>query len=131
MMLSTYQSARKNENLQSYEEFSEAISETKKILMKHFSRTLFEEKGDEELHKAVKGHLKFLIQQRVHIFNVYFFANPRSNEPSIGYKVLQKYAFQSGIKNPDAITCTRLIKYLVTMAQLFSIYSWHPSWGTH
>ncbi|KAJ8969282.1 hypothetical protein NQ314_001820 [Rhamnusium bicolor] len=59
----------------------------------------------------------------VHVNNPYLFAMPNNQIQSViyGYKVLQKYAKQSGAKNPNALTSTRLRKHLATLTQIFNM----------
>lgn len=53
--------------------------------------------------------------------NIYLFANLRTNTSITGYKVSQKYVSSSNVKNPSALTSTRLRKHLATISQLFSM----------
>lgn len=128
IFVNTYKSLILNENPQGYEEFGEVISETEKILMNSFKRIVIRGKRGRGvpvlISRDVQEHLDVILKYRDGILtkpNNYLFANPRSCEPIIGYKVLRKYATLSGAKNPDALTCTRLRKHLATLTQLFNM----------
>lgn len=128
LFLETYKSAILNRNSQAYEEFSEAISETEKVLMNKFKRIVIRGKRGRGVPVLISGdvqeHLDIILRCRQNIFkssNDYLFGNPMSGEPIIGYKVLRKYAILCGAKNPDSLTCTRLRKHLATLTQLFNM----------
>ncbi|CAH0563179.1 unnamed protein product [Brassicogethes aeneus] len=53
--------------------------------------------------------------------NLYLFPTLRSETPITGYKVMQKHVKQSGAKNPNAITSTKLRKHLATMSQILEL----------
>ncbi|XP_072377251.1 uncharacterized protein [Diabrotica undecimpunctata] len=88
MTIQSYISAKDN---QCYEEFSEAISETERILMKSFRRIVIKGKRERGVPVLVR------------------------------YEVMSKYAKLCGAKNPSALTCTRLRKHLATLTQLFTM----------
>ncbi|CAH0552473.1 unnamed protein product [Brassicogethes aeneus] len=76
------------------------------------------------ISRDVQEHLEMVLKYRDNVLkkpNNYLFANPRSCEPIVGYKVLRKYAKICGAKNPDALTCTRSRKHLATLTQLFNM----------
>nr|CAI5826301.1 unnamed protein product [Callosobruchus analis] len=142
LLLHTYTAAINNGNCQGYEEFSEAISETEKCLMKSFKRIVIKGKRNRGvpvlISKDVSKHLDIVLECRKEVINeanLYLFAKPDSEEPILGYKVLKRYAALSGAKNPNALTCTRLRKHLATLTQLFNMSenmiwsNWPPSWG--
>ncbi|KAG5863593.1 hypothetical protein JTB14_005010 [Gonioctena quinquepunctata] len=128
LFLETYKSAILNRNSQAYEEFSEAISETEKILMNKFKRIVIRGKRGRGVPVLISGdvqeHLDIILKYRHNCFqrpNDYLFGNPTTGGPIIGYKVLRKYALLCGAKNPDSLTCTRLRKHLATLTQLFNM----------
>lgn len=128
LSLNIFQSSIQNKNTQNYEEFSEAISETEKILMNKFKRVVMRGKRGRGvpilISEDVQQHLDIILKCRAPFFknsNDYLFGNPFSGQPIIGYRVLKKYATLSGAKNPDALTCTRLRKHLATLTQLFNM----------
>lgn len=128
LFIKTYQSASLNQNSQSYQEFSEAISETEKLLMQSFKRIVIRGKRGRGfpvlISKDVQEHLDIILKCREHIPqkpNNYLFGNPNSDKPIVGYKVFKKYTTLCGAKNPDALTCTRLRKHLTTLTQLFNM----------
>ncbi|KAG5886936.1 hypothetical protein JTB14_025015 [Gonioctena quinquepunctata] len=53
--------------------------------------------------------------------NLFLFAKANSNTEISGYKILSKFARESGAKNPSAITSTRLRKHLATLTQIFNM----------
>lgn len=128
LSLQMYISASKIENSQGYQEFSEALSETEKILTKSFKRIVIRGKRGRGVpvlfNKEIQEQLDLLIKYRSDIIqknNIYLFCNPNSSEPIVGYKVLRKYALLCGSQNPDALTSTRLRKHLATLTQLFNM----------
>lgn len=127
-LLHTYEQNIDKENLQTYDEFSEAVSETEKALMRNFKRIVVRGKRGRGVpvlfSKDIQEHLKLILKCRSGLMtkvNPYLFGNPKTTQPIIGYKVLRKYAVNCGAKNPDALTCTRLRKHLATLTQLFNL----------
>lgn len=113
---------------QTYEEFTDFVSPSEQILIKRLKRVVIRGKrgrGVPVLFSTdVQDHLKILITHRQQVFsnnNIYLFGNPKTTEPICRYKVLKKHAERSGIKNPQAITSTRLRKHLATITQLFNM----------
>ncbi|XP_074035312.1 uncharacterized protein [Leptinotarsa decemlineata] len=113
-----------------YEEFSDVVSPTEKILLNRFKRIMIIGKrgrGVPVLFSTdTQEYIQILLNHRekfVNGKNVYLFGKPdqRSTEPVCGYKVLKKYATACGAKNPTAITATRLRKHLATLTQLFDM----------
>lgn len=128
LFLKTYLNASLHKNSQGYQEFSEVISETEKLLMQSFKRIVIRGKRGRGvpvlISKDVQEHLDIILKCRddiSHKANNYLFGNPNSDKPIVGYKVLRKYATLCGAKNPDALTCTRLRKHLATLTQLFNM----------
>jgi hypothetical protein len=115
-------------NAQNYEEFTEAVTPTEKILLKKFKRVVIRGKrgrGVPVLFSLdLQEHTNKLIELRdnyVKIINPFLFCQANSNNPITGYKVLQKYARKCGARNSEALTSTRLRKHLATLSQLFSM----------
>lgn len=128
LFTSTYMSAMQNQSSQTYEEFSEAVSETEKILITKFKRIVIKGKRGRGvpvlISKDVQEHVDVMLEYRNHVFrktNLYLFGNPNTGQPITGYKILKKYVTLCGAKNPDALTCTRLRKHLATLTQLFNL----------
>ncbi|XP_074035983.1 uncharacterized protein [Leptinotarsa decemlineata] len=128
MMLDTYENSLTNVNNQNYEEFSEAISPTENILMKHFKRVVIRGKRGRGvpvlLSKEIQEHSEVLLKYRYKFIsgnNLYFFGQTTSKEPICGYKVLEKYAKECGAKNHHAIISTKLRKHLATLSQIFGM----------
>ncbi|KAG5884181.1 hypothetical protein JTB14_034720 [Gonioctena quinquepunctata] len=126
MFLATYV---KSEGTQkNYEEFSDVISPTEKILLNKLKRVFIRGKrgrGVPVLFSIdVRNHIQVLIRLRKNFVsdnNPYLFALPSSTTSIYCYKVLQKYARTCGAENPNAITCTRRRKHLATLTQLFDM----------
>lgn len=126
MYLQTYMTSG-NEK-QSYQEFSDAISPTERILLQKLKRVVIRGKrgrGVPVLFSAdIQKHLQLLIQLRKNFIpedNLYLFSKANLKTPLTGYKVLNKYAKASGTQNPEAITATRLRKHLATLSQIFNL----------
>nr|CAI5836859.1 unnamed protein product [Callosobruchus analis] len=91
LLLHTYTAAINNDNCQGYEEFSEAISETEKCLMKSFKRIVIKGKRNRGvpvlISKDVSEHLDIVLECRKEVINEanpYLFAKPDSEEPILG-----------------------------------------------
>lgn len=128
MLLNTYEESMKNVNNQNYEEFSEAVSATENILMKHFKRVVIRGKRGRGVpvlfSQDVQKHIELLFKCRSSFVpknNPYLFGQTNSREPIYGYKILQKYSKDCGARNPSAITSTRLRKHLATLSQIFNM----------
>lgn len=92
-----------------YEEFQTVISQTEKILMKRFKRLVFRGKRHRCVpvlfNSDVQGHIELFLKCRntfVKENNNYLFARLGLDTPICGYKVLQKNATASKVKNPAA-----------------------------
>lgn len=126
MLLHTYENSEKTK--ETYEEFSEVVSEAEKILLKNLKRVVIRGKRGRGVPVMfsldTQKHIKELLKVRtnfVGIENPYLFGKPGSTCSIYGYKTLQKYASSCGAKNPGAITCTKLRKHLATLTQLFNL----------
>lgn len=111
-----------------YEEFSEVVSPTEKILLSRLKRVVIRGKRGRGVpvlfSPDVQTHIQVLLNHRkkfVSEKNLFLFGNPQTTLPLCGYKILQKYAKACGAKNPMAITATRLRKHLATLTQLFNM----------
>lgn len=128
LLLDTYKNSEIGNN-KNYEEFSDAVSPTEKILMKKFKRIVIRGKRDRGVPVLfapdVQEHIKILLNARENCIgknNIYFFSNTNNiGKPIVGYKVLAHYAYSCGAKNPKALTSTRLRKHLATLSQLFNM----------
>ncbi|KAL1488528.1 hypothetical protein ABEB36_014992 [Hypothenemus hampei] len=111
-----------------YEEFSDIVTPSEKILLKKFKRVVIRGKRGRGVpvlfSDDIQDHIKVLLHHRP-IFlskkNIYLFGNPGTIEPICGYKILNKYAHSCGAKNPKAISSTKLRKHLATLTQIFSM----------
>lgn len=126
LYLHTYKSLL--ENRQQYEEFSSVVSPSEQILLKRFKRIVIRGKrgrGVPVLFSAdIQGHIEILLKYRnnfVRSDNQYLFGHPNVLGPICGYKIIKKHAQLAGVKNPQAITATRLRKHLATIAQVFKM----------
>lgn len=128
LLISNYKNV---ENRQSYEEFSDVVTPTEKILMKKFKRVVIRGKRGRGVpvlfSDEVQENIDLLLSVRENFFgeinNLYLFGLPSNsaNTTIIGYKVMKKYASMCKLKNPHAITATRLRKHLATITQIFSM----------
>jgi hypothetical protein len=119
---------RSEDHFESYEEFSDMISASEKILLRKFKRIVIRGKrarGVPVLFSTdIQEHINILLQHRDQFFsknNLYLFGNPNTIQPICGYKVISRYAKLCGAKNPHAITATRLRKHLATLTQVLSM----------
>ncbi|CAH1099872.1 unnamed protein product [Psylliodes chrysocephalus] len=112
-----------------YEEFSDAVSATEKLLLQKFKRVVTRGKrgrGVPILFSCdMQEHINIILRARPEFVkdgNLFLFANSSSNEnPITGYKVVQKHARLCGAQNPDSLTSTKLRKHLATLTQVFSM----------
>ncbi|KAK9873740.1 hypothetical protein WA026_002096 [Henosepilachna vigintioctopunctata] len=111
-----------------YEEFAEVVTPSERILLKSLKRIVIRGKrgrGVPVLFPCdVQNNLKIALKCRNKVFdqdNIYLFGNPKTSSTISGYKVLKKHAGRAGLKNPEAITSTRLRKHLATLSQLFNM----------
>uniref|UniRef100_A0A8D9E1H0 Uncharacterized protein n=1 Tax=Cacopsylla melanoneura TaxID=428564 RepID=A0A8D9E1H0_9HEMI len=112
-----------------YEEFSDTVSPTEKILMKKFKRLVIRGKRDrgvpvlfsDDVQKEIDVALKYRDNFFQDVENNYLFGLPGYSSPMIGYKILAKHANKSGAKNPSAITATKLRKHLATITQVLNM----------
>ncbi|KAL1510052.1 hypothetical protein ABEB36_004708 [Hypothenemus hampei] len=125
--LHIYESCTNGEK-NNYEEFSDIVTPSEKILLKKFKRVVIRGKRGRGVpvlfSDDIQNHIKVLLHHRP-IFlskkNIYLFGNPGTIEPICGYKILNKYAHSCGAKNPKAISSTKLRKHLATLTQIFSM----------
>uniref|UniRef100_A0A6P7HD11 Uncharacterized protein LOC114347129 n=1 Tax=Diabrotica virgifera virgifera TaxID=50390 RepID=A0A6P7HD11_DIAVI len=113
---------------QKYEEFSDIVSLTENILLQSLKRIVIKGKRGRGVpvifSKDVQEHLSTIFRYRDNIINknnIYLFGNPKSSKPLCGYKVLKKHVLSAQLKNPLAITSTKLRKHLATLTQLFNM----------
>ncbi|CAG9827006.1 unnamed protein product [Diabrotica balteata] len=128
LFLDTYLNSEKDKQ-QNYEEFSEALLPSEKLLMKRFKRIVIRGKRDRGvpvlISPDVQEQIKIILNARNNFIsqqNRYFFASVKNNDkPIIGYKVLSNYALACKAENPKALTSTRLRKHMATLTQLFEM----------
>ena len=126
LFLHSYQSI--DNRRETYEEFSEIVTPSERVLLKKFKRLIIRGKRGRGVPVLfcpdVQHHIKVLLKYR-HNFvtheNMYLFGNPNTLKPICGYKILKKHAIASGAKNPSAITATKLRKHLATLTQVISM----------
>lgn len=110
-----------------YEKFSSAITPAEQILMKTFKRIVIRRKRGRGVPVLFapdgQKHIEILLSAREELFsstgNPYLCGIPGCKTTLISYKVLQKHATLSGMKNLTSTTATRLRKHLATITQLF------------
>ncbi|KAF5290598.1 hypothetical protein FQA39_LY14664 [Lamprigera yunnana] len=114
MKLQTYEHSEELKT-PNYEEFSDAITPTEKILLKSLKRVVIHGKRGRGVpvlfSEDIQNHMTLLLEARPNFLktnNVFLFSNPKSNQPIVGYKILQKHAHLCGAKNPNALTSTKL-----------------------
>nr|CAI5858800.1 unnamed protein product [Callosobruchus analis] len=125
MLLQTYLNSSSNKG--QYEEFESIVTPSERILLNKFKRVVIRGKRNRGVpvlfSDDVQGNIKVMLEVRSNFIpkeNLFLFAKANSSVIS-GYKVLKKYAYQCGAKNPFAITSTRLRKHLATVTQLFNM----------
>lgn len=113
---------------QSYEEFTDAITPSEKILLTKFKRIVIRGKRGRGVpvlfSKDIQDHMELLLRTRSHFIkqnNLFLFGAAKSDQPIVGYKVIQKHAKLCGAKNPKALTSTKLRKHLATLSQIFNM----------
>lgn len=84
--LHTYKTVASNQNSQNYEEFSEALSETEKLLLNYFKRIVFRDKRGRGvpglITNDVQEHSDIILKHRNNVmkkFNNYFLGNPKTD----------------------------------------------------
>ncbi|XP_072400855.1 uncharacterized protein [Diabrotica undecimpunctata] len=128
MPLFYYKCSEKNCNDQKYEEFGNILTASEKILVKKFKRVVIRGKRGRGVpvlfSPEVQNHIDVMLKHRSNFIsddNPYLFGRPGYQTPICGYKTLSKIVSRSGVKNPRAITSTRLRKHLATITQVFSM----------
>lgn len=113
---------------QNYEEFSDVISTTEKVLMQRLRRMVImgkRKRGVPVLFcPTMQEDIKLLLKTRSNFVpksNTYLFGRPKLHTPISGYKVMDKCAKACGAKNHKALTPTRLRKHLATLTQLLNM----------
>ncbi|KAG5864408.1 hypothetical protein JTB14_001495 [Gonioctena quinquepunctata] len=119
---------RCGEHPENYEEFSEMITPSEKILRQRFKRIVIRGKrgrGVPVLFSSdIQEHIGILLKYRSNYVsgnNVYLFGNPTTIQPICGYKVINKFAKLAGTRNPQAMTATKLRKHLATLTQVLNM----------
>lgn len=125
MTVSTYVD---NINNQCSGEFDNCISESEKILMNSFKRVVIRGKRGRCVPVLFTEHMvkctNLLIKLRSHFVqtdNVHLFANLKSINSISGSQVIYKIVRDAGVKNPSAMTSTKLRKHLATMSQVINL----------
>ncbi|KAF5275326.1 hypothetical protein FQR65_LT16723 [Abscondita terminalis] len=113
----------------SSEEFENTITPTEKILLTKFKRVVTRGKrgrGVPVLFSLdIQEHVKLLLDLRINFVtnNTYLFPKIGTTNPITGYQVMKKHTKLAKLKNPDALTSTRLRKHLATLTQIFNMSS--------
>ncbi|XP_018578165.1 uncharacterized protein LOC108916403 [Anoplophora glabripennis] len=111
------------------EEFLLSLTDAEKVLTKNFKRIITGGKGSKPVSilfpKNLQKYLNVMLNVRskcVPDTNEYLFANPSTpNRWLNGYNVLRKLARESGVKNQELFTSTRLRKQIATVLQVLNI----------
>ncbi|CAH2100588.1 unnamed protein product [Euphydryas editha] len=126
LLLSTY--VDKEHKEYQYEEFHRTLTATENILVQRLKCIVIRCKRSSGVpvlfSTDVQQDLDLLISLRdkyIYAGNKFLFAKPPGMKCLCGYKVLQKHVKLSGANNPDAISSTKLQKYLATLTQLFNM----------
>lgn len=109
-------------------EFSNCISECELMLSKLFKRVVIRGKRGrgvpvlftEQMVEAI-DLLLVLRNNFVESSNSYLFANIKSNNCINGSSTIYKHVRLAGVKNPEALTSTKLRKHLATMSQIVNL----------
>uniref|UniRef100_A0A6P7F1I4 Uncharacterized protein LOC114324210 n=1 Tax=Diabrotica virgifera virgifera TaxID=50390 RepID=A0A6P7F1I4_DIAVI len=127
MLSHVYQNAAAHN---SCEESNGAINPAEKLLLTKFKRVVIRGKRGRGVpvlfSPDLQQHTDVLIKLRKNFVdntNIYLFPKLKTNNPITGYQIMQKHVAASGLKNPEAITSTKLRKHLATMTQVFNMSS--------
>ncbi|XP_063907787.1 uncharacterized protein LOC135125929 [Zophobas morio] len=117
-----------NINNKSTNEFDSCITESEKVLMKSFKRVVIRGKRGRGVPvlftEDMVRNTDLLLQVRKHFMrhkNEYLFANTKSSSSINGTKAIYKHVRLAGVKNPAALTSTKLRKHLATMSQVINL----------
>ncbi|XP_063908932.1 uncharacterized protein LOC135126741 [Zophobas morio] len=117
-----------NINNKSTNEFDSCITESEKVLMKSFKRVVIRGKRGRGVPvlftEEMVRNTDLLLQVRKHFMrhkNEYLFANTKSSSSISGTKAIYKHVRLAGVKNPAALTSTKLRKHLATMSQVINL----------
>lgn len=117
-----------NINKHSSREFEKYVTESEKYLIRSFKRIMISGKKDREVpvlftEGMVKSVDLFLQLRKTFIEgkNNYLFAATNSPNSISGTHVVYKHVRLSGVKNPTALTSTRLRKHVATISQVINL----------
>lgn len=105
------------------------VTEFEKTLTKYFDRVEIRGKRSRMvpvlLTPEMIAAMNLLVEKRnecqIHTDNVYLFARPGGLSHYRGSDCFHKYANQSGAKNPEALTSTRLRKQVATLSTVLNL----------
>lgn len=109
-------------------EFDSCISESERHLMKSFKRVVIRGKRGRGVPvlftEEMKKNADLILQHReqfVRQKNLFLFPNLNSSTTICGSKAIYKHVRLAGVRNPTALTSTKLRKHLATMSQVISL----------
>lgn len=97
-------------------EFDGCITESEKNLMQSFKRVVIRGKRRSGVPVLFTQEMAKNQTNLVDKNNIYLFPNPKSSKSISDPQVIYKHIRFAGIKNPDALTSTKLSKHLATMS---------------
>ncbi|CAH0558692.1 unnamed protein product [Brassicogethes aeneus] len=119
-----------NKNTCNQEEFENALSETEKILTKHYKRLVTGGKGSRAIAILFPIKLQDYIELFVNIRinseivpkdNKYLFGCPGTTKWTRGDVVIRRFAEKAGISNPTQISSNKLRKQIATVMQILNL----------
>lgn len=109
-------------------EFSEALTESEKVLTKNYKRIISIGKLSRPCVVLIPKYLRkycdliFSIRKaNAWNNNCYFFSYPHSTKWIMGSTVVRKYALNCGARRPELLTFTKLRKHIATMTQVLNL----------
>ncbi|VEN62581.1 unnamed protein product [Callosobruchus maculatus] len=125
MTLSSYVS---NINNKPSDEFLNCISESEKRLMRAFKLVVIKGKRGRGVPvlftQAMESNVNLMIKLRENLLiheNIFLFPNITTTQSIDGSKAIYKHVRLAGVKNPAALTSTKLRKHLATMSQVINL----------
>lgn len=124
---------RHDSNITRQSELTLSLSENEKILTQHYLRIVAIGKGSRAVTLLIPKNLQKYFSMIDDIrhntptwfssHSTYFFTYPHSNRWIDGCSVIRRYAKQSGAKNPELLTSSRLRKHIATVTQVLNLKS--------
>ena len=124
----TLENYLKNINKELSSEYVSCLTESEKCLTSSFKRivirgkrgrgvpVLFTEKMVSDINILINLRNKFVTTP-----NIYLFASTKSGNSITGSNIIYRYVRLAGVKNPSAISSTKLRKHLATISQVVNL----------